>query len=935
LENRESRNVELTPQQLDRLFSLFLACREMGSETRGGWLREACEGDLSLLRGVERLIREDASAAGFLSEPARFLTCRFSFDITEGQRFGRYTITGFLGLGGMGEVWQAHDEELGRSVALKFLHSGFAVNQLTREAQMASALNHPGIVTVYDVIIWEGTPILVMELVTGTPLSRFCSRPMPLDQLASVAAQVSNALAAAHAEGIIHGDLKPDNIIWRADRFAKILDFGLARKVANPAIAAVAGTPLYMSPEQARAENLGTGSDVYSLGLVLFELATGRRPFGRQSLQEIGARRDKPPKVSRGRRGLPEELCRLIDRMLDPDPARRIHMHEAAEQLRRLVTSNRDRVWKVAARAAALTLTALAVVWLWAYQGTVPSWFRHPSGEIDFSRMSVRPLASQQGLEDNPSISPDGLWISCLYRPRVVDRPQLQVHSIKGGPPVVIQTGALVVQGPAAWSPDSNELAFAVVERSREHSIYRVRRTGGVPERIPGCRSRADSGCGLDWSPDGATLAVTDPSPGNSELYLLDLVSGRRRDLIPRDSLYLMKPRFSPDGKWIAYVREASMISDDMYVVSVAGGQPRRITQSPWHLRGFAWSTDGKSLVAVSSRQSNNLQMWQFPLHGSKPFRVGELDAGRGSDPSLSRSKGSLAWVRDLSANSLWRMPAEQSGRLPELLVNSAAVDIDAEWSSNGRMVFRSDRSGVNELWIARADGSGPWQATRFRGPFVGDPHWSPDGRAIAFTTHADGNPDIYVMRCTQDATCGELRQLTRTPAATDANPVWSRDGRWIYFSSSRSGKYEVWRVPADGSAEPVRITWNGGYLARESPDGKWLYYSKLWPSPGFWRIALPARGPGQPETPIALNVPFKAGATWALGARELFYYPSVDDPAVPFPSVRAIDLETERTRDLPVRNVRLGRGLSLSPDERWLLTSQNDRALTLIMVAE
>ena len=191
-------------------------------------------------------------------------------------------------------------------------------------------------------------------------------------------------------------------------------------------------------------------------------------------------------------------------------------------------------------------------------------------------------------------------------------------------------------------------------------------------------------------------------------------------------------------------------------------------------------------------------------------------------------------------------------------------------------MVFRSNRSGVNELWIANADGSRPWQATRFRGPFVGDPHWSPDGRAIAFTSHADGNPDIYLMRCEQDAAaCSEPRQLTRTPA-TDANPTWSVDGRWIYFSSSRSGDYEVWRMPADGGGAPERITWNGGYMARESADGKWLYYSKLvYPTTGFWRIALPARGPGQQETLVAPNVPFAAAATWALGARELFYYPA------------------------------------------------------------
>lgn len=924
MENRESNNAELTPQQLDRLFELFLACREMDGEARSVWLREACQGDLSLERGVERLICEDLSAEGFLSRPMDVITRVFACKIAEGQRFGRYTITGFVGRGGMGEVWKARDEELDRAVALKFMNAGFAASQLTREARMASALNHPGIVTVYDVTVWEGTPILVMELVTGTPLSRFGNGLIPIDQLLPVASQVSSALAAAHAAGIVHGDLKPDNIIWREDHIAKILDFGLARKAANAGGAALAGTPLYMSPEQARGEAVGTASDVYSLGLVLFELATGQRPFGRQSLDETGSRRAKPPKSSSGRARLPEKLDVLIDRMLEPDAAKRISMHEAAEQLQlRERPSALYRAWKVAALSVCLILAAFLLARL----------FRHPRSEIDLSRMTVRPLASQPGLEDNPSISPDGLWISCLYRARPVDRPQLQVHSTQGGPPVVIETDGLVVQGPAAWSPDSNELTFAVRKGSREHSIYRVRRTGGTPKQTARCRPRTDGNCQLDWSPDGTTLAIADRWQGNFELYLFELASGRRRDLIAPGKVDVKSPRFSPNGKWIAYSKEATLNSDDIYVVRASGGRPRRITQAPWFLKGFAWSIDGKSLAAISSRRSNKLQMWQFPLNGSAPYPVGELDTDRSSEPALSRRKGSLAWVRDLSGSSLWRMPADGSSQPPEQLVNSAAVDVDAEWSSNGRMVFRSDRSGTSELWIAKAGGADPWQATWFRGTFVGDPHWSPDGRALAFTTHTDGNPDIFVMPCDQNAGCGKPRQLTRSPAS-DANPTWSADGRWIYFSSSRSGDYEVWRMPADGSAEPERITWNGGYLAHESADGKWLYYSKLRESTGFWRIALPARGRGQPETPVASNVPFKAAGTWALGARELFYYPAMDDPAVPFPPVRAVDLETGRARELPVGNIRLARGLSLSQDGRWLLCTRYDRAQTLVMIA-
>lgn len=394
-------------------------------------------------------------------------------------------------------------------------------------------------------------------------------------------------------------------------------------------------------------------------------------------------------------------------------------------------------------------------------------------------------------------------------------------------------------------------------------------------------------------------------------------------------------PRFSPDGKWIAYLQQALMTSDDLYLVNTAGRERRRLTDTPWYLRGFTWTADGNSIIAVSSRKTNKLQVWQFPVRGRESYPAGELDVARGGDLSLARGKNTMTWVRDLNANSVWRMSVAGAPLKPEPLLTSAALDVDAEWSNDGRMVFRSDRSGTNELWIARADGTGARQATRFRGPFVGDPHWSPDGRSIAFTSHLDGNPDIFVMQCDpggQD--CGQPRQLTRTPGS-DANPTWSRDGRWIYFSSSRSGQFEVWRLPASGGAEPQRITWNGGYLARESADGKWLYYSKLWPVASFWRVELSSLGPGQTESQIGSKVPFMAGATWTLGKRELFYYPSSIDANVLFPVVRAIDVETGRTRDLPLGDIRLGRGLSLSPDEKWLLRSQVERAQTLVMVAE
>jgi Tol biopolymer transport system component len=921
-----------TDSRWDSIWQLVLQAERLSEGERAAFMRSA-ETDpfiirqaLAILEGSESLATAAASLP--LAPEERFVP-------QPGLKIGRYRVGTLLGSGGAGSVYAAFDEELKRPIAIKFVSSRRSGTSDTpalplREARAASALNHPNIIMIHEVIETSETAAIVMELVKGITLRAAARNNRPLDEILRWSTQLAHALAVAHDHGLTHGDIKPENVMVRDDGYVKLLDFGLALD-AQPLEARgpqFAGTLRYLAPERCLGQPPTQASDVFAFGVILYELTTGRYPYESQNTLELlqAITEKEVPRPATFRPDLPAALDRLIPAMLARSAEERPAARQVADRLTELAQQLPRRpitVWLAFAATVAL-VTLLAAAY----------WFRNPRGSADFSRMAVRPLASQTGLEDKPSISPDGLWVSCLYRVQAADRPKLQVHSLQGGPPIEIETGGLVVQGPAAWSPDSTELAFAVLEGSQDHAIHRVSRAGGVPRRIAGCRQRSDSGCELDWSPDGTTLAVADRWPDNSELYLLDLVNGGRRNLTTPDKEYVTRPRFSPDGKWIAYSRQASMTSDDLYVVAVSGGRPRRVTRNPWFQKGFAWSKDGKRLLAISSRLSHKPQIFQFPLDGSEPYRVGELDVTRGTEPTLSRGKGALAWVRDLSANSIWRMPVDRSGRPPEPLTNSAALDNDPEWSSDGRMVFRSDRSGVSELWIAGADGSRPWQATRFRGPFVGDPHWSPDGRTIAFTSHADGNPDIYLIRCEQDAAaCGEPRQLTRT-TATDANPTWSADGRWIYFSSSRSGSYEVWRMPAGGGGAE-RMTWNGGYMARESADGKWLYYSKLWESTGFWRIALPARGPGQPETAIALEVPFKAGGTWALGDRELFYYPSVEDPGVRFPPVRAVDVETGRTRDLPIGNIRLGRGLSLSPDGRWLLRSQNDRALTLVMIAE
>src|SRR6185437_6235667 len=279
----------MAPAEWDQIFELFHAAREKSGGERVVWLDTACGENTALRKAVEELLKEDEAASGFLSEP--LLGLRSSEPrgrrIVPGQQFGRYSIVALIGRGGMGEVWSAHDTDLDRPVALKFLYSealaGLDTRQIIHEARTASALNHPGIVTIHEVVQSESMLAIAMELVEGTPLRELCGKPLPIAEVIAIGQQIAEAIAAAHACGTIHGDIKPENILLRRDRYVKVLDFGLARKVATETLASggipALGTLRYMSPEQARGEPLTPATDIFSFGLVLYELATGKHAF--------------------------------------------------------------------------------------------------------------------------------------------------------------------------------------------------------------------------------------------------------------------------------------------------------------------------------------------------------------------------------------------------------------------------------------------------------------------------------------------------------------------------------------------------------------------------------------------------------------------------------------------------------------------------------
>ena len=593
--------------------------------------------DFILAAGTDRFVHSHAiailegsdSLVTWSPEPA---SAASSFQPQVGMNIGRYRVGTLLGSGATGSVYAGFDQDLNRAVAIKFFPSGSrdragVHSRSMREARAASALNHPNIIMIHEVIETGDTAAIVMELVSGMTLRTLAARNPPLSEVLAASAQLAGALAVAHGNGLVHGDIKPENVMVRDDGYVKLLDFGLAAARSESGADRnryLTGTPRYLSPEQCVGEPATRASDMFSFGVMLYELAAGQHPF--QSTELLVLLREivsvDPPSPVSFNPKLPRALNALIVRLLSRRSQDRPTAVETAEQLERIRAGlkARGRVpgTKIAVFAfatAALAGTALLLI---------PRQQRRPS--VDLSRMNVHPMASQPGLETKPSLSPDGAWISCLYRPRSADRPELQVHSTRGGVPTVLNTGDLEVEESAAWSSDSRELAFVGRDRFGNRAIYRMGRTGQTISKLADCFS--DTGCSFDWAPDGHSLAVTELPPGKktNSLFLVDLAGGRRRRTLLRPEQLIFAPRFSPDGKWISFVRMTSYTGWDLCMVPSSGGPVHCATRQSGTLSGAAWNPDSQSLVALLGQQGGLPKLWQFPADGeSRPGSSGCL----------------------------------------------------------------------------------------------------------------------------------------------------------------------------------------------------------------------------------------------------------------------------------------------------------------------
>ena len=838
-------------------------------------------------------------------------------------------------------------------------------HRLLVEARAASALNHAHICTLHDIGDHAGQPFLVMELLEGQTLKhRLAGKPLKMEELLELGIQITEALDAAHSKGIIHRDIKPANIFITNRGKAKVLDFGLAKLAHRPtrgiidqeegsetasmesdltSPGAAMGTVAYMSPEQARGEEVDARTDLFSLGCVLYEMTTGKPAFSGATTALIhdAILNRAPTGPVQLNPQCPPELEHILNKALEKD--RDLRYQSAADlrsdlkRLKRDMGSERESATRPAddrrkalvpgarRRSKGRAMIALAGVALILIAGSAVEYRHlHKSSEPP---MRVVPLTTLPGLQTGPRFSPDGKQIAFAWDGEKEDNWDIYVKLIGVEEPLRLTTDPGVDLAPA-WSPDGRYIAFQRVA-GNDASVFIVPALGGPERKLRSLKLGTSCyGYGLDWSPDGQYLAYVDCRPDhlNMSIFLLavDNPDDQRALTNPPGLQADWGPRISPDGKTVAFVHQFTTgYATDIYLARVTGGEPRRLTFDNVSVGRPCWTADGAYIVFTSSRLGGN-RLWRVPVSGGapEPLPVGQGDA---NEPIISRDGRRLAYTQRSENVNIWRyeVPRTKARTTPPTrFIASTGLNASQQFSPDGRrIVFASSRSGDIEIWVCDRDGLNPRQLTFFAS-LSGTPRWSPDSRQIAFDSEAGGRDDIYVV----NAEGGRPIRLTAGPTNNDT-PSWSRDGRWIYFASDRAGAWQTWKIPAAGG-QAVQVTKHGGFAAFESFDGKTLYYAKGQSAAGLWKAPVA----GGEETPVLEQLGAGLWGYWGLTAEGIYFYDAATK-AIEFFRFNSLKVSQIAKPEKPP--LLESPGFAVSPDGGWILFAQEDREESHIMLVE
>jgi Tol biopolymer transport system component len=764
-----------------------------------------------------------------------------------------YRILGPLGKGGMGEVYAAEDTRLHRKVALKVLPALMARDperqqRLQREAQLVAALNHPNIVTIHSVEEDQGVLFLTMELVEGRLLSEMASAGgLPVDALLRIGIAVSDAVAAAHQRGIMHRDLKPANIMMTTDGRVKVLDFGLA-KLREAEFMAVAedvtrppsqdltgegriiGTVAYMSPEQAEGKPVDPRSDIFSLGVVLHELATGEKPFkGDTTVSLISSiLKDTPTPVTDIRPSLPPGLSRVIRRALSKDPTRRYQtaadlrndLEDLKQELDSGVVTSISRVrphsaeGRRAPRRLAYRLLPLLVLaaaglgyFLWSRQG--------PAAPGDALAVDRPARLTSGGNAAFAAMSPDGRYVAHVKNDP--GAPSLWMRQATTSSDVQIVPQAAVRYDGVTFSPEGDHVYFVTYGLTGGlGTLYRVPALGGPPQKI-----LEDVDSRIVFSPDRAQIAFLRgvPAEGTAFVMLADADGGNVRRLAglqQPNQFTLNGLTWTADGRTIlAAARSLEGGPHELIVAVDAGTGETRPLEGRWNtVLDLAWVQGTSSFVAAAAEVGTPTpQLWQITYPDGRRRRITN-DLNTYASISLAADASSLATVQTEAVANLWVANAQDPASAVQITRGRGRGDglNGLDWTLDGRVVFISTASGVPQVWITDADGKSVRQLTGAAHEPVLGASASPDRPYIVFQRMIDRRMRIW--RMTLDGT--EQRAITEGPQDLGA---LAGPGGTVYFHRIVDGVPRTYRVPIEGG-EAVAVGEQNFRPIDVSPDG-------------------------------------------------------------------------------------------------------------------
>jgi len=885
-------------------------------------------------------------------------------DPLAGQIVSHYRVIQKLGGGGMGIVYKAEDVNLHRFVALKFLpdvvtSDSQALNRFRREAQSASALNHPNICTIYEIGEQHERPYIAMEFLEGQTLNDLIEhRALSPDQVTDFGTQVADALEAAHAAGIIHRDIKPSNLFVTKRGVVKVLDFGLAKIVPDGPNSAVLqmttvtdalltnpgsamGTIAYMSPEQARGQDLDYRTDLFSFGAVLYEMATAHRAFSGNTVALVHdaiLNRDPAP-ATRWKPDVSPRLLEIIAKALEKD--RELRYRSAAEIRTDLQRLKRDALSGSGAISSANSATALspattsvaannnwiaiaALLGLVLLAAGLYAYRRGAGGTKELQAtagLTAIPFTSFKGEEVMPAFSPDGSQIVFAWDEgkNILDKFDLYVKVV-GSESISRLTSKPSIWLVPAWSPDARTIAFARKSSGDDSGIFEVSAVGGPERKLAPATFTYTLPMSLSWSSDGNSLTYAD---GDGVIHLLDHQSAEVSTVAkPPQCDQAWAPVFSPVEPRIAFLCERNNVFL-VFVVHPDGTGARQITTQDAGPQTIAWSSDGKRILLTNI--STN-QLMEVDIDDSRQTSILNFTQDA-YGPAVALHADRLAYARSFENVDIWGTSLDPKNPQPHrLLVSSTRMQRAPDISPDGkRIAFESDRAGggIQEIWVSNIDGSNPVQLSHFNHVLTGSPRWSPSGHLIAFDSRAGGQASVYLV----DPDGGIPKRLATSIDGLTI-PTWSRDGKSLYVCFTDMNRGEIYKVPVEGGS-PSLVVKADRFIgnARESRDGKWLYFGK-----GAIATELRVVSVNGGQDHAVQGMPMLSDSVaWALADTGIYF---IDLKAQPN-AICFYDFATRHIRQIVAldKPTETWGGLALSPDEKWLAYSQADETLSDIML--